>query len=156
MIARRVVGLAASLAVGLSASLALAQANVIAAAQNLTLDRVEAGRAQETLSAWLQRVLGVSPQQAQWRSGRCRQEADNEQTSYDYPVCATAELHWQPGVILRIDVGFDAGMQPQGVRGVLHTARARNWCDIYQNPSEIESRALGAVQQIVAAGGTCL
>jgi len=161
MIDRRVVGIAASLAVAFPASLAVAQVpasaqGVVAAAQGLTLDRVEQGRAAETVPVWLQRVLGAAPQQVQWRSGHCRQQADNDETSYDYPVCATAELQWQPGVTLRIDIGFDAAQQPLGLRGVLTTARARNWCDIYRNPSEIEARAPGAVRQILAAGGTCL
>lgn len=155
MIDRRLFAAAALVAVALVASPAHAQ-NVVAAAQSLTLDRVEPGRARETVSAWLQRTLGASPQQVQWRSGRCRQQADNDDTSYDYPVCASAELRWQPGVTLRIDVGFDARQQPLGVRGVLFTARARNWCDIYRSPSEIEARAPGAVRQILAAGGTCL
>ena len=156
MIDRRVVGLVASLAVASPAAFALAQGNVVAAAERLTLDRVEPGRAPETVSAWLQRALGAAPQQVQWRSGHCQLQADNDQTSYDYPVCATAELHWQPGVTLRIDIGFDPAERPLGLRGVLTTARARNWCDIYRNPSEIEARAPGAVRQILAAGGSCL
>jgi hypothetical protein len=156
MIDRRVVLIVASLAVALPTAAALAQGNIVAAAQRLTLDRVEPGHAPETVSAWLQRALGAAPQQVQWRSGRCRLQADNDETSYDYPVCATAELHWQPGVTLRIDVGFDTAERPLGLRGVLTTARARNWCDIYRNPSEVEVRAPGAVRQILAAGGSCL
>jgi hypothetical protein len=165
MVDRRVLcaAAAATMLGALVADAARAQpaGDVVAAAQRLTLDRVEPGRARESVAAWLQRALGAAPAQVQWRSGRCRQQADSDETSYDYPVCASAELHWQPGVILRIDVGFDARQPrpadaPLGVRGVLYTARARNWCDIYRSPSEIEARAPGAVRQIIAAGGSCL